>query len=157
MRLEFLWIGKTKDDSLAGLEQRYLKRIRRFYPAAASAVPEQSRKDVHQRDAAERREAELVLKKLPPQSHLIVLDEGGAQVTSRGLAAWLKKWTLSALPQVVFVVGGHAGVPGEVRRRADKILSLGRMTLPHELARVVLLEQVYRAATIVQGLPYHKQ
>ncbi|HSR49963.1 MAG TPA: 23S rRNA (pseudouridine(1915)-N(3))-methyltransferase RlmH [Acidobacteriota bacterium] len=157
MRLEFLWIGKTKDASLARLEKRYLDRIRRFYPASASAVSEQSRKDVHQKDAAERREAELVLKKLPAQARLVVLDERGAQVTSRGLAGWFKKWTLSALPQVVFVVGGHAGVPQEVLRRADKVLSLGRMTLPHELARVVLLEQIYRAATIVRGLPYHNE
>ncbi|HSR68221.1 MAG TPA: 23S rRNA (pseudouridine(1915)-N(3))-methyltransferase RlmH [Acidobacteriota bacterium] len=157
MRLEFLWVGKTRKASLADLEKEYLKRIRRFHPAGVSTVPEQNRKDAHQSAAAERREAEAILKRLPSQARLVVLDERGSQVTSRGLAGWLKHWTLGGLSQVVFVVGGHTGLPQEVRGKADRILSLSRMTLPHELARVVLLEQIYRAATILQGLPYHNE
>lgn len=157
MRLEFLWVGKTKKASLADLERQYLKRIRRFHPAGVLTVPEQNRKDARQSAAAERREAQAIFKRLPSQARLVVLDERGTQLTSRGMAGWLKGWTAGGLSQVVFVVGGYAGVPQEVRGKADQVLSLSRMTLPHELARVVLLEQVYRAATILQGLPYHNE
>jgi 23S rRNA (pseudouridine1915-N3)-methyltransferase len=87
---------------------------------------------------------------------VVLLDERGREMDSRALAGFLEKHMLAGTSQITFVIGGHAGVSERVKERADFMLALSRMTLTHEMARVLLIEQVYRAFTILRGLPYQK-
>lgn len=156
MRIDLLWIGKTKAKPLRQLEADYLSRVSRFWPAAVSVIAEQNRTDAHQAASASDKESRAIEKKLKDDARVVVLDEVGQQMSSPQLAELLGGWMDSGIPAAAFIAGGFAGVPPAIRERADHVLSLSRLTLPHELARVVFLEQLYRAATILKGLPYHK-
>lgn len=156
MRLEFIWIGKTKDANIARLEGKYLERIGRTFPVDIVVVPEQRRRDKHQQQRAEERETRSLERRLGTGKFLVVLDEKGKQPSSLDLADWLKEWREQGTGTVAFVVGGHAGVPPGIKTRAQRTLSLSKMTLAHEIARIVLLEQVYRAVMILEGSPYHR-
>lgn len=119
-------------------------------------VPEARRTDSRQVHAQVKREARSIERKLQPETYLIALDEKGQEMTSQQLSDFLKDLLDRGLQEITFVAGGAFGLPSAIRCRADKTLALSRMTLSHEMARSLLLEQVYRAITIWKGLPYHK-
>lgn len=100
-------------------------------------------------------EGERILAALEPRDVAIVLDERGKEFDSRGLATFLEPFLEDANQRACFVVGGAYGLAQEVRQKSRQTMCLGRMTLPHELARVLLLEQLYRAVSILKGFPYH--
>jgi 23S rRNA (pseudouridine1915-N3)-methyltransferase len=100
-------------------------------------------------------EAERILAALPAGCLPVVLDERGAQVTTRELATWLHGWIGEGTPPA-FVIGGADGLDASVKARAGKLLGLSKLTLPHAMARVILAEQVYRAVCIIKGHPYHR-
>ncbi len=156
MRLKFLWIGKTRDSQLAELEQKYLKRISHYFPAEVCVAPEQKKDRPEQISSQFDREARSVAKRLAVGDYLIVLDQRGKEFSSEEMAAFFEGLAGRAIGQVTFVVGGHLGVPEQIKRMAQFTWSLTRLTLPHEIARVVLLEQVYRSISIIKNLPYHK-
>lgn len=101
------------------------------------------------------READLIVKLLPPRSRVIALDEGGKLFSSTDLAAWLRRLDEGESRGLTFVVGGPFGLPPEFLARADDRISLSPLTFPHELARVLLLEQLFRAETLLRAFPYH--
>jgi 23S rRNA (pseudouridine1915-N3)-methyltransferase len=105
---------------------------------------------------ARRIEAERILAALPAASSAIVLDEKGVAPTTRELADWLARWMQEGV-EPAFVIGGADGLDASVKARAAKLVSLSRLTLPHALVRVLLAEQLYRAASILKGHPYHRQ
>ncbi len=156
MRLRFLWIGKTKDPLLLKVEDKYLKRIEQHLRVQRKVVPDFKKSDPHQQDAQLEREAQHIERHLSPKTYLAVLDSEGEELTSPQLASSLADLMNRGVSEVTFLVGGHLGIPQRIKNRANIKLSLTKLTLPHELARVVLLEQIYRAATIIKGLPYHK-
>lgn len=156
MRLRFVWIGATKLKELSNLEDRYVKRLKRFFPLERTVVPELRKTDPRQTEAQLKREARSVENKLRSGTYLIALDERGEQMTSRQFAGMLDHLMNRGVSEVTFLTGGYLGIPEELMTKAEKTMSLSRMTLPHELARVVLLEQTYRAVTILKGMPYHK-
>lgn len=100
-------------------------------------------------------EGERILAALPAGSVPVVLDERGAQVTTRELAGWLETWMAEGVSPA-FVIGGADGLDDSVKARATKLLGLSKLTLPHALARVMLAEQLYRSACIIKGHPYHR-
>ncbi|MHB8830759.1 MAG: 23S rRNA (pseudouridine(1915)-N(3))-methyltransferase RlmH [Patescibacteria group bacterium] len=104
---------------------------------------------------AKQTEANSLLNKLPKDVYLIVLDEGGKQLDSQEFSSTLEREASTGRP-VVFIIGGSWGLDNEVLKKADLKLSLGKITLPHTLARIVLLEQIYRAQMISAGREYHK-
>jgi 23S rRNA (pseudouridine1915-N3)-methyltransferase len=156
VRFRFLWIGKTKDRLLLGLEERYLGRIGTFFPVERTVVAEAKKISPGQLSSLLDREADAVEKKLSPNGFRVVLDERGDQFSSLEFAKRVEEIVGRPVQEVVFVAGGFYGVPERLIASADMKLSLTKWTLPHELARVVLLEQVYRSMTIMKGLPYHK-
>ena len=156
MRIKFYWIGATRDSRMNDLEQEYLGRIRRFLPAAIHPVAEQKKQDPRGRAAQMSREGEKLLSLITPGSTIVALDEKGESLTSTGLAEWLEKSIARSQPEIAFIIGGFWGIPDEVRNRADKVISLSRLTFTHEIARVLLLEQIYRALAINNNLTYHK-
>ncbi len=101
------------------------------------------------------KEGELILKNIGTGDYLMILDEGGKTMDSRTFAEWLRLHFVNEARSLVLVIGGVYGFSDEVHSRADTKLSLSKMTFNHELALLVLLEQVYRAATIIHGHPYH--
>ena len=107
-------------------------------------------------DAARDKEGAAILATLPPRAHVILLAIEGKERSSEELSARLDDLMLRGNSDIAFVIGGSDGVSDDVRARADEMLSFGRITLPHNLARVVLLEQIYRACKISRGEPYHK-
>ncbi len=119
-------------------------------------VPAFKKSDPHQQDAQLEREARQIERHLSPKTYLAVLDSLGEELTSPQLASSLADLMNRGVSEVTFLVGSHLGIPKRIKNLADLKLSLTKLTLPHELARVVLLEQIYRAVTIIKGLPYHK-
>lgn len=154
MRVLVLSVGRPERLHFGPLFDEYARRVRRFGIAFdAKWVPE-VRADGRFSDAHVReREGRALIDGVPERGHVVALSpEGRAYTTeefSRRLEAWLR-------PAAVFVVGGPLGLDAAVRDRAEVTLSLSPMTFPHELARVLLAEQIYRAVTLLRGVPYHK-
>ena len=154
MRLRLVWIGKTRNAHLRALAEEYLKRLSRFVRCEVTELRESASPDPRQ---CVEEESKRILGALASEALTVLLDVSGpVGWSSEELAGRVEEWQARSLKEVAFVVGGHLGVSDEVRRRADVRWSLSRLTLTHEMARVVLAEQLYRAYTIVRGLPYQK-
>jgi len=146
--------GRLKGWSTEGSED-YLKRLRRYFPTDVIEVPEE---DMNRRSQDEvlAAEATRISKRLPPGAHVIALDrERGKPLASEDMARKLGSLGASGRSHVAFVLGGPLGLDPEMLNGADEIWSFGPITLPHALARVVLLEQLYRAVKIERGEKYH--
>lgn len=153
MKLRLVAVGKLKEPHWRDACEEYLKRMR---PYADFEVVEVADRDIgRDRVRAMAEEGADILRALPARAHVVALELGGRQLSSEGLSAWFSQRMLDGGSDIAFVIGGSAGLAPEVLARADERLSLGPMTLPHQLARVVLLEQVYRAFRIMRGEPYH--
>lgn len=144
MKLQIAWIGKTKEPAIRALTEEYLKRISRYLPAESHEVGGEPALLQLTSKAAGRTAPVLVL-----------LDARGRQFTSEEFAELLRAQQDRGTQNLFFAVGPANGFSDEARHSADLILSFGKMTLAHELARIVLLEQIYRAFTILKGHPYH--
>ena len=156
MRLKCLWIGGTRNPALAGLEAEYARRIQRFTPLSVVSVPESRKVDPRKHAAQMSKEAELLKKKIGLKSYVVVLDEQGKHFTSEEFANFIERLMNRGSSELIFLGGGHLGIPSTILDGSDLSLSLSRFTLPHELARIVLLEQIYRSFSIIRGLPYHR-
>jgi len=152
MKFRIIWTGKTRDARLRALIEDYSERLSHFVRCEVTELKELGRTD----KAGIDKETERISDGLRPGSLKVILDAQGSEWTSQELAAQLKSWEDSGVKEVTFVVGGPNGLAPELVARADKRWSLSRLTLTHEMARVLLLEQLYRAFTIVHGLPYQK-
>ena len=154
MRLRLIWIGKTRNEHLRALVEEYLKRLGRFAKYEVTELRESASAD--ERSCLEE-EGKRIVGALASDALTVLLDVAGAKSwSSAGLAAQFEEWQARSLKEAAFVVGGHLGVSEEVRARAQVRWSLSPLTLTHEMARVVLVEQLYRAHTIMRGLPYQK-
>jgi 23S rRNA (pseudouridine1915-N3)-methyltransferase len=143
VKIKVAWIGKTKEPAIQALTDEYLKRISRFAEVAGLALKDEAAILSLANGARQKERHKLVL-----------LDSRGKQLSSEELAEFLGREQVNAIP-LLFAIGGSDGFSDEARRDAGFTLSLGKMTLPHELARVVLVEQLYRAFTILKNHPYH--
>jgi len=152
MKFRIIWTGKTRDARLRALVEDYAERLSHFVRCGVTEIRELGRTD----KAGIDKETKRISDALRPGSLTILLDPAGAEWTSQDLAAQLKNWEGNGVKEIAFVVGGPNGLAPELVARADKRWSLSRLTLTHEMARVLLVEQLYRAFTIVHGLPYQK-
>jgi 23S rRNA (pseudouridine1915-N3)-methyltransferase len=144
VKLKIAWIGKTKDASIQALTAEYLKRIARYTEVEGLALADEA--------------ALLKLKEKSgtrPAHALVLFDSGGKQLSSEEFAQFLENHQDRNPQPLVLAIGPADGFSPETRKAASAMLSFGKMTLAHELARIVLLEQVYRAFTILKGHPYH--
>lgn len=152
MRVGVLWIGKTRLPGVAALTEEYTKRLGRYCDFKCHEVREGARDA--KRSAGGYSAAEEKLLKGSEGCERVALDPDGRRWSSQELAAYLRKQRDGGGRAIAFCVGGADGFSGAFRERADLLLSLSPMTLPHELARVMLLEQLYRAFTMLAGHPY---
>ncbi len=147
MKIKITWVGKTKDPAIQSLTDEYLKRIGRYVPVEGLAVRDEA--------AVLQLCGRASSSKGVGKSTLALLDSRGKQFSSEDFADFLREYQDRNPLPLVFAVGPADGFSQGARDAAQHTLSLGKMTLAHELARVVLLEQIYRALTIIKGHPYH--
>jgi 23S rRNA (pseudouridine1915-N3)-methyltransferase len=139
MKLRVLWVGKTRNPPLAALCEDYAHRIRHFLPLEIAEVKETR-----------------ILATINDSDRVLVLDPAGKAWTSGQFAQFLQRHMSTDPRRLTFVVGDYGGLPPEVKKRADVVWSLSPLTFTHEIARVLLLEQVYRALSIIHNFPYSK-
>lgn len=152
MRLLISAVGRIKAGALADLQSEYVKRLGRSI--AIKEVEERRASSPTERKA---REGELLLSALPEDALVVALDERGKTLASTAFAERLQRWQLDGNKTLAFVIGGADGLAQPLVQRAALVLSLGAMTWPHLLARILLLEQLYRAQQILNGHPYHRE
>ena len=150
MIFRFIWIGKTRDKRWLALQEEYLQRLSHFVRTEIVEIRDPSGKD------GKESEGKLILDKVNQSSLVCLLDVKGDSISSQKFAATIEKWQNRGTKEVAFIIGGADGVSAAVAERADVMLSLSFMTFTHEMARVVMLEQIYRAFTIIKGFPYQK-
>lgn len=156
MKITVIAVGKLKERFWAEACAEYVKRLGAFASVRIVEVPDRDPAKSGGEEAGRSLEGRAVLSAIPERSHVVLLDIGGKERSSEEIATHLNDLMLRQVSSLTFVIGGSCGVSDEVSSRADERLSFGRITLPHNLARVVLLEQVYRAFKIMRGEPYHK-
>jgi 23S rRNA (pseudouridine1915-N3)-methyltransferase len=153
MRLNLIWVGKTRNQHINALVDDYLKRLQRFVVTTVSIVKESRAATFSE---ILQSEAQAILKAIRDDSLVVLLDLQGVEWSSNELAEQLGKWEMRGIKEASFVIGGHMGVSNEVKERADICWSLSKLTLTHEMARLIETEQIYRAYTILRGHPYQK-
>lgn len=156
MKISLVWPASSSEKDFAEAIDRYLKRIRHFYPIDVIEVPAERGRQTQSDAATMRSQSSRLLAAIPARGTVVVLDERGQMLDSLKFARWLERLTIDSPHGIHFVIGGDVGFDDSVRDRADKLLSLSAMTLPHQVARVVLLEQIYRACTLIRNIRYHK-
>jgi len=159
MRVFILAVGKLKSGPERDLVDRYLLRSRaggRGLGLQDFQIREISTSRARNAPARKEEEAGAILSALPDDSKLVALDETGTSQTSNQFAQTISKWCAEAERNLCFVIGGPDGLDGKIRSRADLVLSFSPLTWPHQMVRVMLVEQLYRATTILAAHPYHK-
>lgn len=139
--VEFFFVGQCKNSSMKALEADYFFRIKKYIPAKLIFISDAKEKEM--------------IQKIDPRSFLVILDEKGEGFSTKKLALKFEKIFQSGVKKISFVVGGAYGITEKIREKAQWSLALSALTLPHELARVLFLEQFYRVLTILKGEKYH--
>lgn len=157
MNITLICIGKTDEKPLEELIQKYEKRLPIHWNFQRMEIPDiKNRKNLSESQQKEK-EAELIFSKLNNSDYVILLDEKGKQLSSSAFAGELQSLMNQSIKQIAFVIGGPYGFSDEVYKRANRKLSLSEMTFTHQMVRLFLIEQIYRAFAILQGKPYHHE
>ena len=157
MKITFITVGKTEDAYLKEGIEKYTKRLKHYTKLELVDIPELKNTKALTEDQQKAKEAELILKRITPQDHVILLDENGLEFTSVQFANYINKRSVSSSANLIFVVGGPYGFDQTVYQRATDKISLSRMTFSHQMVRLFFVEQLYRAYSIIKGEPYHHQ
>ena len=155
MKLSVVCIGKTRELFVQQGIAKYLKYLRPYVDIEVKELKEEKIHDLRDAPLIRKRDAEKLMKAAPAGVFLAALDERGQEFTSHEFAHFLNDQIESGVREVAFVVGGAMGLDESITDAADKVIALSRWTFTHEMARLVLLEQLYRAFTIIKGKTYH--
>lgn len=157
MKLHLLVVGKTTDKHLDALIQQYVERVKHYIPFEMEVIPELKNTKALTFEQQKEREGELIVKALRDGDYLVLLDEGGREFRSMEFATYLDKRQHSVARRLVLVVGGPYGFSQQVYALAKEKISLSKMTFSHQMVRLFITEQIYRAMTILRGEPYHHE
>ena len=155
MKLTILCMGKTKERFIQEGIEKYLRYLRPYTDASIKELKEEKIQDLKDAPSIRKKEAERIFKAVPAGAYLVSLDERGEGFTSHEFAALLNNTFESGVREIIFIIGGAMGLDEEVVARSHKTVALSRWTFTHDMARLVLLEQLYRAFTIIKGKTYH--
>lgn len=155
MKIWFWSIGKTHESYIKEGITDFTKRVSRYFPVEWTIIPVPKNAGMLSEMDLKKREGETILQWLKPDDYLIALDEHGKQFSSEGLSEFLQERGIASTKNLVFLIGGAFGLDGAVLKRAQLKWSLSQLTFPHQLVRLILAEQVYRACTILQNEKYH--
>ena len=156
MKIILPLLGKTREQYLAAGLDDFAVRLRRFVPLDLPVLKE--KKNATKEDAArlQNEEGQILLASVPQSARVVALAPAGRQLSSEELADLLSRWEDQGIREIAFLIGGPTGLAPELIEKADYVLSLSRMTFTHEMARLLVLEQLYRAFSIKAGTGYHK-
>jgi len=155
MKLAVLCMGKTRERFIQEGIAKYLRYLKPYVDAEFRELREEKIPDLKDAPLVRKKEAEKIVKAAPPGAYLVALDERGREFTSHEFAQFLNDRLESGVREIAFVIGGAMGLDEGITGKANAVLALSRWTFTHEMARLVLLEQLYRAFTIIKGKTYH--
>lgn len=156
MKTKLIVVGKTNDKNIIQGISDYVGRISHYMPFDIVVIPELKNTKSLSSDVQKEMEGDLILKQLQPSDFVVLLDEHGKEYRSIEFAAWIEK-RRQASQNLTFIIGGPYGFAKKVYDRADSKLSLSKMTFSHQMIRLLFVEQIYRACTIIKGEPYHHE
>lgn len=155
VKIKIVVVGKTDKNFISQGVDEYLKRLKRYINLEMIVLPDVKNSKNLTPELLMSKEEELILSSLGNSSEVVLLDENGAEYTSIEFSQFLQSKMLGGLKEFIFVIGGAYGVTEKVKKRANNQLALSRLTFSHQMVRLVMVEQVYRAMTILRGEPYH--
>lgn len=156
MKTELILVGRTQSRLMEEGMTDYARRVAHYMPFNVEVIPELKNTRAMSHDEQKQREGELILRRIGTADHVVLFDEHGRQYRSVDFARWLQK-KQAAGQKLALVVGGPYGFSEAVRKRADEAVSLSPMTFSHQMVRLIIAEQLYRACTIIKGEPYHHE
>jgi 23S rRNA (pseudouridine1915-N3)-methyltransferase len=154
MKIKIITINKTKEPYILSWESEYLKRIKGY--SNIELIELSPKIKATEPDEIKKQEATALLDRIAPSDFFVAMDERGKNLSSVDLASYVSDKMTQGRSSFIFAVGGAFGFHESVRKRADLTLSLSNMTFPHQMARLILIEQIYRMFSIIKGEPYHK-
>jgi 23S rRNA (pseudouridine1915-N3)-methyltransferase len=157
MKIALVQTGKTTDKHVAGIADLYLSRIRKYNPFEIITLPDLKNSANLPVQEQKVKEGKKIILSTGSDDYIVLLDERGKEFRTVEFSGWLEKAFLISRKRIVFVIGGPWGFSDEVYERADFMISLSKMTFPHQLVRLLFLEQLYRVFTIIRGEPYHHE
>ena len=157
MKITLLVVGRTVDNNIISGINDYVKRLQHFTQFDIEIIPELKNARKLSEAQQKEQEGELILKALQAGDHVVLLDEGGKEFRSTEFAAWIEHKQNISTKRLVFIVGGRYGFSQRVYSAANEKISLSRMTFSHQMIRLLFVEQLYRAYTIINHLPYHHE
>ena len=157
MKIKLLAIGKTDDKDLNNLIQNYQNRLKHYIKFELQIIPDLKNVKNLSQEQQKEKEGELILKQLQPTDILILLDEKGKEFRSIEFSKYLQKRMNSGIKQLVFVIGGPYGFSSDVYSKSQGLVSFSKMTFSHQMIRLFIVEQIYRAFTILKNEPYHHE
>lgn len=155
MKITVIVVGKSNDKAIISLMDEYQKRLKHYIKLDWIEIPDAKNRGKVTPVELKKIEGQSILSKLQPTDELVLLDEMGKEFSSNEFSLFFRKKMNSGLKNLVFVIGGAYGFSEEVYQRAHGKIALSKMTFPHQLIRVFILEQIYRGFTIIKGEPYH--
>ena len=155
MKIQFWSIGKAHDSMVKEGVTEFTKRISKYFPVEWNIIPVPKNAGMLSEMDLKKREGETILQWLKQDDYFVALDEHGKQFSSEGLSEFLQQRASASTKNLVFLIGGAFGLDASVLKRAQLKWSLSQLTFPHQLVRLILAEQVYRACTIMQNEKYH--
>ncbi len=155
MKLVLICMGKTREPFIREGIAKYIRYLKPYADADIRELKEEKIQDLKDAPRIRKREAERILQSVPERGFLVALDERGQEFTSHEFAQFMNDHLDTGIREMVFIIGGALGLDEGITDRADRVIAMSRWTLTHEMARLVLLEQLYRAFTIIKGKKYH--
>jgi 23S rRNA (pseudouridine1915-N3)-methyltransferase len=157
MQIKILAIGKTDDKSIKALMEQYEKRLKHYIKMDWEIIPDIKNAHTLSFQQQKEKEGQLLLQKINPSDYVVLFDENGKHYTSLGFSDWIQKKMNASTRTLVFVIGGPYGFSLSVYERSNELLSLSKMTFSHQMIRIFISEQIYRAFTILKNEPYHHE
>lgn len=155
MKIQFLCLGRESEKNVKNETEEYIRRMKFYYPVEWKCLPGIKNSTRFTDKESQAKEATFILGNIKKDDYLIALDEKGTMLSSAKLASWIQTRANESVKQLVFLIGGAYGLDESVLKRANFIWSLSPLTFPHQLVRLILAEQVYRACTIIKNEKYH--
>lgn len=157
MKTILLAVGRTVEPYYIAAINEYVQRTKRYIPFDIEIIPELKNTKSLSAEQQKEREADLILKALQPGDTVVLLDEAGKELRSVDFATWMERKLAATGKRLVFIIGGPYGFSERIYRIAGEKLSLSKMTFSHQMIRMIFVEQLYRAMTILRGEPYHHE
>jgi 23S rRNA (pseudouridine1915-N3)-methyltransferase len=155
MQIHFWTIGKHHEQYVEPGISDFTKRINNYFPSSWKIIPSVKNASLHTEPDLKKKEGEVILRMVDPQDYLVALDENGRSFTSVQLSSFIQQRANESSRNLIFLIGGAYGMDPAVLKRANHIWSLSTLTFPHQLVRLILAEQIYRACTILRNEKYH--